>query len=39
MPNNIEKEIKKLDILKKGRFKNITPKSLKEARDICSLLL
>ena len=37
--NDIEKEIKILDSQEKGRFKNITPKSLKEAPDVCSLLL
>ena len=39
MPNDIEKEIKKKDSSKKSAFKNITPKSLKEGANICSLLL
>ena len=39
IPNDIEKEIKKLDSSKKDIFKNITPKSIKEALDICSLFL
>ena len=37
--NDIEKEIKILDSQEKGRFKNITPKSLEEAPDVCILLL
>ena len=39
IPNDIEKEIKNVDNLKKCTFKNITPKSLKEALDICSSFL
>ena len=39
IPNDIEKEIKKLHIPRNVRFKNITTKSLKEAPDICSSLL
>ena len=39
IPNDIEKEIKNLGSPKKGRFKNIIPKSLKKAPDICSSLL
>ena len=39
IPNDIEKEIKKLDSSKKDIFKNITTKSLKEALDICSPFL
>ena len=39
IPNNIKKETKNLDRPKKGRFKSITPKFLKEAPDICSSLL
>ena len=31
MPNDIKKEIQNLDSSKKGAFKNITPKSPKEA--------
>ena len=37
--NDIEKEMKNLDSSKKGTFKNITPKSLKEVSDICSPIL
>ena len=39
IPNDIEKEIYNLDSSKKGTFKNITPKSLREASDICSPIL
>ena len=39
IPNDIEKEIKKLDSSKTDIFKNITPISLKEALDICSPFL
>ena len=39
MPNENVNRIKNLDSSKKGTFKNITPKSLKEAPDLCSLLL
>ena len=39
LPNDIEKEIKNLGSPKKGRFKNIIPRSLKKAPDICSSLL
>ena len=35
--NDIEKEIKNVD--SSSTFKNITPKYLKEALDICSLFL
>ena len=38
MPNDIKIEIKNLDSSKEGTFKNITPKSPKEAQDICSPL-
>ena len=38
MPNVIKIEIKNLDSSKEGTFKNIAPKSLKEAQDICSPL-
>ena len=38
IPNDIKKEIKNLDSSKEGAFKNITPKSPKEAQDICSPL-
>ena len=37
--NNIEKEITNLDSSRKGTFKNITPKPLKETADVCSPLL
>ena len=36
IPNDIEKEITNVDNSKRCTFKNITPKSLKEALDICS---
>ena len=39
IPNDIAKEIKNVDNSKKCTFKNITPKSLKEALDICSPFL
>ena len=39
IPNDIEKEIKNLGSLKKGRFKNIIPKSLKKVPGMCSSLL
>ena len=35
----MKKEIKNLDSSKTDTFKNITPKSLKEALDICSPFL
>ena len=38
IPNDIKIEIKNLDSSKEGTFKNITPKSPKEAQDICSPL-
>ena len=39
IPNDTAKEIKNVDNSKKCTFKNITPKSLKEALDICSPFL
>ena len=33
-PNDIKKEIKRLDSSKKGKFKNITPKSLNKGQDV-----
>ena len=39
IPNDIAKEIKNVDNSKKCTFKNITPKSIKEALDICSPFL
>ena len=39
IPNDIDKEINNLDSSKKGTFKNITPKSLKEVLDTCSPFL
>ena len=39
IPNDIEKEIKDVDNSRKCTFKNITPKSLKEALIICSPFL
>ena len=39
IPNDIAKEIKNVDNSKKCTFQNITPKSLKEALDICSPFL
>ena len=39
IPNDIEKEIKNLNSSKKCTFKNITPKSLREAPDVCNPLL
>ena len=39
IPNDIEKEIKNVDNSRKCTFKNITPKSLKEALIICSPFL
>ena len=38
IPNDIKIEIKNLESSKEGTFKNITPKSPKEAQDICSPL-
>ena len=38
IPNDIKIEIKNLDSSKEGTFKNITPKSPKEAQYICSPL-
>ena len=39
MPNDIEKKVPNLDSSKEGTFKSTTPKSLKEAVDICTPLL
>ena len=39
IPNDIEKETKNLDSSKKGTFKNITPKSLREGSDLCTPIL
>ena len=33
-PNDIKKEIKRLDSSKKGKFKYITPKSLNKGQDV-----
>ena len=38
IPNDIKKEIKNLDSSKEVTCKNITPKSPKEAQDVCSPL-
>ena len=35
IPNDIEKETKKLGRSKNGTFKNINPKSIDEAIDVC----
>ena len=35
IPNDIEKEINKLDRSKNGTFKNINPKSIEGATDVC----
>ena len=39
IPNDTDKEINNLDTSKKGIFKNINPKSLKEVTDVRSPLL
>ena len=39
IPNDIKKETKILYSSEEGTFKNFTPKSFKEAQDICSPLL
>ena len=39
LPLKRNKKTSHIDSLKKGTFKNITPQSPKEARDICSPLL
>ena len=39
IPSDVEKDIKNEDSSKKCTFKNITPKFLKEALDVCSQFL